>query len=795
MSVIQETLKYKKHEFILWEIGNISYNAQQGQDTYTTEMKHIIFRHYYQQTKAIVFFIDSSDRQSIFDSKLELQNIAKIKCLDKIPIIVFCNKQDTKSKSMSPPNDSDHRSDGAPDQPQIFSVKEIAEMIDLRNLLRPNSALTVPDQEKPDRNQEDEQKGADPKSMNSESDSESMRSHENQHYLAIMGGNVMSGDGLLSLQERLDHILSESTEDIEIRASNGVIDIHRQNTMEDVALDSIEKEAAPEIDENVGNWLERQQEEDDATFIGLIKTSALDEPFDHYNLVRLIWIHHREHNSMQEICDLVESFQGDAYNVTITYFWSQIVLYALESISDQELNDKVRADFRIFVACNPAICDPDKLIAEYYSQDMLSKAKESSQAFVMPDIKPLPSLITDVNSLKKQSAKKKKTSSPKSRESSKHSKQAEPSGSSHSKTGKWSPNDPVLDDLKNQIGVKVTRPLNVSASKSDHDDGRRGSGKTARRNTFKTLGKIQIAEIQDRRDSVEFPRSDTDPMFLSKFENGEILASDLRHVDFIRVIWCYFKSNDHRTAVRLMEDKFKTIQEELYHETLTSFWIHMVQYFVILLQSEECATFMEFWSRLSSNGWSYANSVPYNLNDMELWRQFYSEGVMYREGFMGLDASVHLVIPDVSPLPSAVCYYMAKSIQKNPDAIAKEKADEEVVEEVNEEPEMKGDERDDDGVDAEQRDQEERKEDAQGDQEVSQRNEEEKRDEDGSVNEQLDGQEQKGKEQQVTEAKAETSNQEKDDSAQENVAKEQSEQEREESPAGQISNGPERQEM
>merc|ERR1719295_762025 len=91
-------------------------------------MKHIIFRHYYQQTKVIIFFIDSSDEQQIMDSKQELQNIAKIKCLDKIPIIVFCNKQDLLS------NDGIDGTDSV--KSRVFSVEEIAEMIDLQNLLR-----------------------------------------------------------------------------------------------------------------------------------------------------------------------------------------------------------------------------------------------------------------------------------------------------------------------------------------------------------------------------------------------------------------------------------------------------------------------------------------------------------------------------------------------------------------------------------------------------------------------------------------------------------------------------------
>ena len=721
MSVIQEPFKYRKRTVIFWEIGNISYSHHQGQDTYTKEMKHIIFRHYYQQTKVIIFFIDSSDEMSILNSKHELQNIAKIKCLDKIPIIVFCNKQDIEPDDDQSDNKVDNKSDS-----KVFSVKEIAEMIDLRNLLRSDNAHHGHvDVLKPVQSEHDSEvsevsqvtKPVDAKRHRMDSDTESVLSHENQHYLAMMGGSVQTGDGLFELLDKAHHILSQSPEDTELAAYNGDIDIlHYRHSSGDL---HDEMPGNQGIDENVGNWLERQQDQDDDCFIQQIKDGTLPDingdtttgGFDHYNLVRLIWIHHKAQKSLQDLCDLIESFQKDEYNVTTIYFWSQIILYALESIDDEELRERVRADFRIFVACNPEICDPKHLLRKYYTKEMLFKTLDDPQSFVMPDIKPLPSLITDIQSLKELNQKTSGRRKPRIRilqlRASQEVQQIENAQNAEdAQNAQKAQNAPNPQNAPSQVSeVRKGKAVSGPPQTADDEDGR-SRKKKERRDTIPSIAKVskdlrKSRNLSEVADTTDFPGTELDGDFLLKVADGVVKLRDLRHVDLLRFIWCYFNANpkNHRNAIEMLDEDFKEIQGDEYHETLTMFWVHMIQYFVTLLQNEKANTFMEFWTILSSNNWRYAGCASYNLNDVNLWKTFYSESAMHHRGFCKLDASAHLVPPDVGHLPSAVCYYVNSNKQKSQSPHLQSDREEVQLQEANrsnqEEEEQKYDDQDD----------------------------------------------------------------------------------------------------
>eukprot|EP01083_Nonionella_stella_P216121 777264_1 len=191
MSIIQETFEYKKLMIKMWETGNISYNHQTGNDSYTKEMKYIIFKHYYQATEAIVFFIDSANKESILQSKDELQNIAKMKPLNNVPLIVFCNKQDIQSD-------------------EVYNVETISEMIDSQNI-----------------------------------------SSHNEHPLIVMGGSVHRGDGIFELLDRIHNAVKKSA-----KSPSKRVQFHH-----DVAVKVTEKNSRKNINEDVGNWLERIQKQ------------------------------------------------------------------------------------------------------------------------------------------------------------------------------------------------------------------------------------------------------------------------------------------------------------------------------------------------------------------------------------------------------------------------------------------------------------------------------------------------------------------------------------------------------
>ena len=291
-------------------------------------MKHIIFKHYYQQTECIIFFIDSSNKENIIKSREELQNVIKMKPLNNVPIIVFCNKQDLDTDS----NDSS----------ECFSVDHIIDLIDAKSFILHDS---------------DESSDVSDKKRNSS-------------IVHFLGGSVLTGDGLFEL---LDWTYNTVTLSNTIKLGYTEPSVEINELALNAMVNSAENRGWPEVDEDVGNWLEREQKQDDETFMEQITSCTFEEDFDHYNLIRLIWICLNRYSggyskATDEICKLIERFQKDEYNVTLIYFWSQIVLYALQKIEDQELREKVSRNFVTFIAVNPDLCNSSHLLKTYYSR-------------------------------------------------------------------------------------------------------------------------------------------------------------------------------------------------------------------------------------------------------------------------------------------------------------------------------------------------------------------------------------------------------------------------------------------
>eukprot|EP00930_Biecheleria_cincta_P034999 TRINITY_DN24114_c0_g1_i1.p1 TRINITY_DN24114_c0_g1~~TRINITY_DN24114_c0_g1_i1.p1 ORF type:complete len:236 (+),score=51.59 TRINITY_DN24114_c0_g1_i1:77-784(+) len=81
-----ETLEYKKGRsnivsFTAWDVG--------GRDKIRP-----LLRHYYQVTDALVFVVDSHDRERLEDAREQLQRMLPEHELTDAPLLVFANKQD-----------------------------------------------------------------------------------------------------------------------------------------------------------------------------------------------------------------------------------------------------------------------------------------------------------------------------------------------------------------------------------------------------------------------------------------------------------------------------------------------------------------------------------------------------------------------------------------------------------------------------------------------------------------------------------------------------------------------------
>lgn len=88
-----ETVTYKNVKFNMWDVG--------GQ-----ERLRPLWRHYFPATTALIFVIDSNDRDRMDEAKEELYSIISEKEMENVVLLVLANKQDLKN-SMKPQEVSD----------------------------------------------------------------------------------------------------------------------------------------------------------------------------------------------------------------------------------------------------------------------------------------------------------------------------------------------------------------------------------------------------------------------------------------------------------------------------------------------------------------------------------------------------------------------------------------------------------------------------------------------------------------------------------------------------------------
>mmetsp|Transcript_50098 Transcript_50098/g.104275 ORF Transcript_50098/g.104275 Transcript_50098/m.104275 type:complete len:182 (-) Transcript_50098:232-777(-) len=95
-----ETVEYKNLSFTVWDVG--------GQDKIRP-----LWRHYYQNTQAVIYVVDSTDRDRIDTAREELTKLLNEGELHDAVLLVFANKQDL---------------------PNAMTAAEVTEKLGLQNL-------------------------------------------------------------------------------------------------------------------------------------------------------------------------------------------------------------------------------------------------------------------------------------------------------------------------------------------------------------------------------------------------------------------------------------------------------------------------------------------------------------------------------------------------------------------------------------------------------------------------------------------------------------------------------------
>ncbi len=293
-----ETVKYGNVDLTIWDVGGCD------------KIRPLI-RHYFENTKGIIFIIDSQESERQSDVKEELWRIFGEDTLINVPVLIYLNKVDIHNGLQS-----EH----------IIKELKLSEVKNRKWFVQSCSAKT--------------------------------------------------GDGLY---EGLDWL---------IRA----IQSPSSTTTEQIKLTNETEDRNFEGKSLV--WLSQVDDDTDEEFIQKLEKHQI-ECFDHRVLLRVIWSYLKingRRKTIDSVFDVIKAYVTDV-NVTLIYFWIQIVHYALEAMANSA------NDFSSFLLMNPQLLNESEYPLAYYKKETLFSdlAKET---VVLPDVKHLPSIIPSASHTK-----------------------------------------------------------------------------------------------------------------------------------------------------------------------------------------------------------------------------------------------------------------------------------------------------------------------------------------------------------------------------------------------------------
>ena len=158
--------------------------------------------------------------------------------------------------------------------------------------------------------------------------------------------------------------------------------------------------------------------------VSLCEADSEEGVFDHYMHLRVAFaylVKKGRREGIKSIMDNLKKFLAESkvtrntFSLTITYFWAHMVWHALHSSSlegrtlwdatqehkDDEDETELGALFKHFLVLNPRLCQ-FALYQEFYSDELFLRSEKSREEFSVPDIKALPSAVTDLDALKRE---------------------------------------------------------------------------------------------------------------------------------------------------------------------------------------------------------------------------------------------------------------------------------------------------------------------------------------------------------------------------------------------------------
>eukprot|EP01125_Pyxidicula_operculata_P002224 TRINITY_DN12133_c0_g1_i1.p1 TRINITY_DN12133_c0_g1~~TRINITY_DN12133_c0_g1_i1.p1 ORF type:complete len:545 (+),score=103.73 TRINITY_DN12133_c0_g1_i1:2-1636(+) len=300
-----------------------------------------LWRHYFQNTQFVFYLIDSNDRDRLEEaahSFIQLTTEAEMK--DAV-YVILANKQDL---------------------PNAMSVSEITDKMGL-NSLRGVSWEIYPT-------------------------------------CATSGDGLYEAlDGLVNLLEgkkstKISTTNTTSTEPTTPTTTNTTTTTTTTTTnTTDTKTNNPEKDPKS-IDVILESWIERKDLPDDE-FMAAFERYDLDS-WDHYTHLRIAWLYLKRYGrreGMKRIFKGIRDFikysvraRKTTFHETMTYFWVHMVHYAMVSTQNPTKT------FKGFLIMNPIFANGGMFL-EYYRKDTMLFTMKSRQEVVLPDKKPLPSLL------------------------------------------------------------------------------------------------------------------------------------------------------------------------------------------------------------------------------------------------------------------------------------------------------------------------------------------------------------------------------------------------------------------
>ncbi|CAF3691283.1 unnamed protein product [Rotaria socialis] len=293
-----EVVLFNKASLTIWDVG--------GRD----KIRPLI-RHYFQNTQALIYVIDSNDKDRLPQTTEELWRVFDADDLINIPLLIYLNKTDLPNAMKSE---------------YIIQEMRLNSIKDRQWLLQPCCAWT--------------------------------------------------GDGLYEGLSWLVRLLqSPHTSDTRYTPieSKSIISTAENNQDGD----------------KLSEWLSHIDEDTNEEFIEKFQNNLLSsETFDHRTLLRTIWVYltiYGRQKTVKVLFDHLKMYIKDM-NETLIYFWLQIVHYACEATKNPT------NDFTGLLLMNPQLLNETEVPLSYYKKDTLLST-QAKTAMVLPDIKPLPSIV------------------------------------------------------------------------------------------------------------------------------------------------------------------------------------------------------------------------------------------------------------------------------------------------------------------------------------------------------------------------------------------------------------------